>query len=447
MNRKLRGLIFTLPGIIIGAVGATSCNKLADAVGDLPGGPEICGKCGTIANGDFSVSGDAQLDGFFQAVGSLQNATASVQGDFEANILALATVYAVDASAGFDASLVDKVIAAIKLDVSTNLQGGLSVAYKPPACQASVDVSVQAQAKCEVKGGCDVKVDPGHASVKCEGTCSGGCSGGCTGEASCTVTAPTVNCEGTCEGSCELSAAAACDGTCHGKCSAGCSATDANGDCQGTCTGMCSGSCELKAAAKCTGTCHGSCHVEQGSAQCKGSVQCNGKCDAECSGGCQGSFEPPSASAKCDASAKCQAQAKAQAKASLECQPPRLDINYGFKAGVNASAQAEFTARLGQLKVRAGAIVQGAGKMTALITGKVDGKVVFDPSPVAELTDSLKGFADAKAIADFDIPAGRLLCVVPAFVEAGTALADVASSTGATISAQAKFVSYITTGM
>lgn len=444
MNRKLRGLIFTLPGILIGAVGATSCNKLADAAGGLT--DEICGPCGTIAKGDFSVSGDAQLDGFFQAVGTLQNATASVQGDFQANIVALANVYNVDASAGFDASLVDKVIAAIKADVSTNLQGGFNVVYKPPACQASVDVAVQAQAKCEVKGGCEAKVNPGMASVKCEGSCTGSCSGMCSGDLSCTVTAPTVNCEGTCEGSCELSAAASCDGTCHGKCMGTCSATDANGDCQGTCSGMCSGSCELKAAAKCMGTCHGSCHVNQGSAQCKGDVQCSGKCDADCSGSCEGSFEPPSASASCDASAKCQAQAKAQAKASLECQPPRLDINYGFKAGVKADAQAEFTARLGQLKVRAAAIVQGAGKMSALVTGKVDGKVVFDPSPVAELTASLKGFADAKAIADFDIPKGRLLCVVPAFVEAGTALGDIAKSTADTVSAQAKFVAYITTG-
>jgi modification target Cys-rich repeat protein len=444
MNRKLRGLFFTVPGIIIGVAGATSCDKLADAAGDL--NKEICGECGTIANGDFSVSGDAQLDGFFQAVGNLQNATATVQGDFEGNILALANVYGVG-QASFDASLTDKVIAAIKADVSANLQGGFNVVYKPPACQASVDVAVQAQAKCEVKGGCDAKVNPGHASVKCEGTCTGTCMGTCSGEASCTVTAPTVNCEGTCEGSCELSAAAMCDGTCHGKCNGTCSATDGNGQCQGSCTGgTCEGSCELKAAAKCTGTCHGSCHVDQGSAQCKGSVQCSGKCDADCSGSCEGSFEPPSASASCDASADCQAQAKAQAKASLECQPPRLDINYGFKAGVKADAQAEFTARLAQLKVRAGAIVQGAAKMTALVTGKVDGKVVFDPSPVAELTASLKGFANADAVAKFDIPKGRLLCVVPAFIEAGKALGDVATTTGNTVSAQAKFVTYITTG-
>jgi hypothetical protein len=442
MNRRLRGLIFTIPGFAMGVAGATSCDKIAQGVDPL----SVCGKCGTIASGDFSVSGDAQLDGFFQAVGNLQNATASIQGDFQANILALANVYGVDANAGFSAKLVDDVIAKIKADVMTNLSGGLKVVYKAPACQADVNVSVQAQAKCEAKAGCTAMVNPGNVSVKCNGTCSGSCSGKCSGDLSCTVTAPTVNCEGTCEGSCELSAAASCDGTCHGKCSAGCSATDANGDCQGSCAGMCTGSCELKAAAKCTGTCHGSCHVNQGSAQCMGNVQCSGSCDAQCSGGCQGDFDPPSASASCMASADCQAQAKAQAKASLTCQPPRLDIAYNFSAGVSAAAQADFVARLGQLKVRAAAIVQGAARMSALVTGKVDGQVVFNPSPVAELTTSIQGFAKADAVAHLDIPVGRLPCVVPAFVEAGQDLAKVASSTADTISAQAKFVGYITTG-
>jgi len=110
----------------------------------------------------------------------------SVQGDFQANILALANVYGVDATAGFNAALVDSVIAKIKADVSANLQGGITVAYKAPACQASVDVAVQAQAQCEAKANCDVKVDPGHATVSARASATGKCSGMCSGSASCT---------------------------------------------------------------------------------------------------------------------------------------------------------------------------------------------------------------------------------------------------------------------
>jgi hypothetical protein len=443
MKRKLRGLIFTIPGFVMGIAAATSCNDVKAITNNL----DVCGECGTIANGDFSVSGDAHLDGFFQAVGNLQNATASVQGDFQANIVALANLYAVpNASAGFSAGLVDGVINAIKADVKTNLQGGLKVVYQSPSCQADVDVSVQAQAKCEAKAGCTAMVNPGNVSVKCNGTCSGSCSGKCSGDLSCTVTTPTLNCEGTCEGSCELSAAASCDGTCHGKCSTGCSATDSNGDCQGSCMGTCMGSCEFKAAGKCMGTCHGSCHVNQGSAQCMGNVQCSGSCDAQCSGGCQGDFDPPSASVNCMASADCQAQAKAQAKASLTCQPPRLDIGYNFNAGVSAGAQADFVARLAQLKVRAAAIVQGAARMSALVSGKVDGQVVFNPSPVADLTASIQTLVSGDTIANLHIPVGRFPCVLPAFMEAVTDLGKIGSSTADTISAQAKFVAYITTG-
>jgi hypothetical protein len=444
MNRKLRGLFYTIPGVLLGAAGASSCSELASA---LPSSEGICGPCGTVATGDFSISGDAKLDGFFAAVGSLQNATASIQGDFEANILALAAVYNVNASAGFSAALVDQVIAAVKADITANVQGSLTVNYKPPQCSADVNVSGQAQAQCEAKGGCDAQVTPGSVSVKCEGTCSGKCSGECTGSASCVVKAPTVNCEGTCEGTCELSAAATCEGTCHGTCNGTCSATDANGQCQGSCTGgTCAGSCELKAAAKCTGTCHGSCVVEQGSAQCTAEAECKGSCSADCSGGCTGKVTPPSASASCDASAKCNAQASAQGNASLKCSPPSLDLSYGFKAGVNAAAQASFVARLGEFKARGTAIVQGAARLTALVDGKIDGKVVINPSPLAELKASVQGFASLDAIGSFDIPPGRLDCVVPAFAKAVTGLGEVATGVAGTISAQAKVVTLVTTG-
>ncbi len=446
MNRRLRGLFFTIPGIAIGVAGVASCNE------KIGTGPEIienwppCGPCGNVMVGDFDPSGDAMLDGFFQAVGNLQNATTSIQDDFQANIVALAHVYGVDARQSFDASLVDDVIGAIKDDVAQHLDGGLRVSYRSPSCQADVAVAAQAQARCEARAFCDVTANPGQTSVACAGTCNGTCSGQCSGELSCTVTAPTVNCEGTCEGVCELSEPASCDGICRGKCSDACGVTDANGDCQGSCGGTCTGSCELNTAGKCTGTCHGRCHVNQDSPQCTGAVQCSGKCDAQCSGGCQGDFEPPSASAMCAATAKCQAQAKAQAKAALACRPPRLDVAWAFKADANVADRAEFVARLGQLKVRAAAIVEGTARMSALVTGKVDGQVVFDPPPLTELAATLKGLAIADVIAKLDIPAQRLVCVVPAFAEAATVLAHVGSTTLDTINAQAKFVSYITTG-
>lgn len=438
MRKNKLGTIGLLAGGLIAGVGITAAQGCDAADG-------VCGPCGTIATGQLSIAGNAQLDGFFAAVASLQNATVSVNGDFEANIVALADVYGLG-KVEFSAALVDDLIAAIKADFAANLEGGIQVVYKPPACSANVDVSVSAQAKCEVEAKCDVMVDPGEVSVKCEGGCSGGCSGECSGEFSCEVQAPSIECTGKCEGSCTVEAGASCDGQCTGECDGTCSARDGEGNCAGKCDGMCKGTCQLSAAAECGGTCNGKCLVEQGSAQCTGEVSCRGSCNAECSGSCSGKATPPSASANCDASADCNAQASAQASASLECTPPSIDISYGFKADLDANLKAGFLARIGELKVRGVAIVQGFAKLGALVTGEVNGEVVFNPSPLVEITGSIQGIVDAGISGDLNIAAGRLPCVIPALQEAISVLGKIGGEVGGTLSGQAKFATFITTG-
>lgn len=401
---------------------------------------DICGPCGTLANGSLSISGSAKLDGFFNATATLTGATTRIRGEFDANILALADVYGL-AGAEVNADFVGQLVGAIKADISANVDGGLKITYKPPTCQANVSVAVDAQAKCEASASCDVQATPPTVEVECSGMCEGGCSGSCSGSLSCAVKAPSIACEGSCEGACEFTAAATCDGTCHGSCDAKCSATDANGQCNGRCDGKCDGSCEFAAAAKCDGMCNGTCLVEQGSAQCTAEAECRGSCDAKCSGGCKGEATPPSASADCEASADCQASASAQANASLECTPPSLDIGFAFNANVQADAQAQFVARIGELKVRGAAILQGAAKLKALVNGEIDGQVVFDPAPLAGLQASMKGIVSAGASGDLfaDVPKGRIACVIPAMTEAVNVLGKAAGEVGGTIQAQAMF--------
>lgn len=409
---------------------------------------ELCGPCGSIETGQLSISGNAQLDGFFSAVYTIDQATAKIRGDFEGNIVALADVYGVaGVEAGYSAQLLADLKTAITTDITANVDGGISIRYQGPECKASVDVAIEAQASCEVQAECEVEVDPGQVSVQCEGTCSGECSGDCSGDLSCAVTTPTVNCEGMCEGSCEIMGQAGCEGTCRGQCMGECSASDANGDCAGTCDGMCQGTCEISGSATCTGTCHGTCKVEQGSAQCTAEASCSGSCSADCSGECAGEFEPPSASADCEASADCKAQASAQANASVECTPPTLELDFAFAGGVSAEARAAFVARIGELKTRGVAILQGAANLEVLINGTVDGEVVFEVSPLVQLTTSIQGLISAGFEGGLDIPAGRLLCVLPAFEDSLTALGDVATGFSGTVSAQADFAAFITTGL
>ena len=433
----------TFLGLMIAGLGSTMAAGCGED-GGLPGTDNLCGPCGSIATGQLSIAGNAQLDGFFNAVYSFNGATGKIKSDFDADIRVLAEVWGYgEAGAEIDAAFVDGLVAKIKTDIAASVDGGLTVNYVPASCQANVNVAVQAQASCEASAECDVEVDAGEISVACEGTCSGSCSGSCSGEASCAVKTPTLNCEGTCEGACEIDGSATCEGTCRGTCTGECSLINADGDCAGECAGDCEGTCELTAKAQCNGTCHGTCYVDQGSAQCTAEAECAGSCDAECGGSCEGSFTPPSASADCDATADCEAQASAQASANLECTPPQLDISFTFNADLDGdgAAQAAFTAKMTELRVRGVAILQGMAKLSALITGEVEGEVVFNPAPVAQILGELNAVIDAGVSGDLDIPAGRLPCVVPALKEAANIMGGAAGEFTSTIEGQVQFAS------
>src|SRR5688572_28769590 len=146
MRKYLYGLVAIIVPTMLGATLTAGC---ADENGNstLPGG-DVCGPCGTVIDGDVGISGDARLDGFFKALGTLNNATLTIQTDFEANIRALAAVYDVELGATIDADAVGDLVARIETDVDASLEGGLQVVYQPPRCEASLNVAFEAQARC-----------------------------------------------------------------------------------------------------------------------------------------------------------------------------------------------------------------------------------------------------------------------------------------------------------
>jgi modification target Cys-rich repeat protein len=442
MKKSVIGLASLLLPALVGATATTGCDKVAEA------SEAACGPCGEVATGDVGISGNAKLDGFFAAVADLNKAQVAINADFEANIDELLATFGAEVAANADITAkVDALTAAIDAEVTANAKGALTINYVPPKCEANVSVAFSAQAQCEAKAECEVMADPGQVSVECSGTCEGSCEGTCTGGFKCEVSA-SGECSGSCEGSCQLEAAAVCEGTCKGDCSGTCSAYDGNQKCAGACDGMCTGTCELKAAAKCTGKCSGSCVVEA-MADCEGEApKCQGSCSGGCKGSCTGSATPPSASANCEATADCQAQAKAQGSANISCSPPKFEMGFEFKAGVDADAQAAFGAKLSALQVRGAAILQGFTKYQALIDGKVDGKVVFEPSPLAVVTGELEGVVSAgvKGKLFADIPAGRISCVIPALQKSVEMLGKIGTDAKANIAAQAKFAATLTGG-
>ncbi len=438
-----QGITLASIGLVIGtAAGMTALEGCGED------GP--CGPCGSIIEGQVSISGNAQLDGFFSAVADLGKITGSVQADFDANIRALAEIWGyadITADTAINADLVTGLMGHIRAEIQGSIDGGITLVYVPARCSANVSVAVEASAQCEAQAGCDVEVDPGEVSVTCEGTCSGSCSAGCSGGFKCEASAG-IACSGTCSGSCDLSAGGTCEGSCNGECMGGnCEVAGPNGgnDCAGRCDGTCRGTCELSAGGSCEGTCHGTCEADA-EFDCNGQPpQCNGSCEGECSGSCEGEARPPSASANCDASAKCEASASAQASANVECTPPSIDLRFNLAGNLSGNgdaavaARAEFQAKISALRVRGAAIMQGFAQLGALVNGRVEGELVFDPTPVARITSQFTAVISAAASGEFEIAPGRIDCVIPALEEAKDVLASVASETAGTLSAQASF--------
>jgi len=394
---------------------------------------KMCGPCGEVKMGDATISGDARLDGFFKAVGTLGNATASISGEFEAQVAELAAIFDVDIEGMSLEDAVAEVKAEINAEINASVSGGLRIKYEPPKCSANVSVAVDAQASCEAKAGCEVSAEcsGGELSVECSGQCTGGCDAECSG--SCSVEVSAV-CEGTCKGSCTMEAGGGCEGTCNGSCSGTCSLQDSEGNCKGECDGTCTGSCEPPSAGmECEGECHGECAVEA-SGSCEG--KCEGECSGSCSGGCEGTATPPSCSAEgsCEASADCQASASAEASASLECTPPSLEIDFDFDASLDANAQAAFLAKMKGFKVQMVAMVQGMTKLRALVDADYAAELGIQ-SPVVVLQGQIEGMLDAD-FGDFDVPAGKIPCLIPAFEDSIDIIASVTTDTVVVVQGQ-----------
>jgi hypothetical protein len=156
------------------------------------------------------------------------------------------------------------------------------VQAEPPVCQ------VDAQAKMQCEGACNVEVDPGQIVAQCEpARLSGYCQGRCVG---------------------------GCEGTCNGDCQGNCTMRDAAGRCVGRCDGTCSGSCDA--------TCHARCEGQWQAPRCEGMVR------------------PPSADAECNASCNARASFRAQ------CQPARVAVSVSQGAEMAGRLAATLQANL-----------------------------------------------------------------------------------------------------
>jgi hypothetical protein len=110
-----------------------------------------------------------------------------------------------------------------------------------------------------------------------------------------------------------------------------------------------------------------------------------------------------------------------------------LDISYEFKAGVDATAQADVMAKLDGFKVEMIGIIKGMAELKGLIEGNAE--LGIEP-PVVTIKTAVDGLISSVGSGKFTIAVGLLPCTVPAFKEAASVLSSLPGQMTATIEAQ-----------
>jgi len=391
MKRFNYGLIGIGIVAVLCMVSMQGCDNTDDGGGLLDDIADQCGfNCSAegVAEGNASISGIAEIDGFFAAVVEFNKATARISGKLNASLDAIAASVELEpGAAGAD------IAAAVDAKINAAVSGGLEVKAQPAKCEVSAEAVLDASAKC------DAEVDPGSAKVECSGSCEveASAEASCSGDAElvCRGTAPSLECSGTCTGSCQLEVAASCEGTCRGTCDGECSVQDASGQCSGKCEGKCEGECQMSAGGKCEGKCEGECEYTPPSGECEANakVECKASADAsvECEGRCNGEVTPPSVKAECEANVQ------AQASVSMECTPPSLEVVWNWSAELegDVDAQAEFKAWLQGFKTEISAMLAAQAEAEAVLDAG-GGLVDAAGNAVVSVVDGLKGDADFK---------------------------------------------------
>lgn len=109
--------------------------------------------CGPGSGSPGTPLGDGPLDALLDAADALHATTRTIDGQIDADLRALATLYGIDVSGGVHVP-VDQLVAAVKADVSANVQGNLKVTRPMDSCNADSQAGASALASCQREEGC-----------------------------------------------------------------------------------------------------------------------------------------------------------------------------------------------------------------------------------------------------------------------------------------------------
>jgi hypothetical protein len=430
---------------------------------------EACAPCGVPSEGAVNVSGDPRLDGLIEAIVRASQWGQRAESTYDASVDALAHAVGYSHEEGeggvLQASAADVDQIAALLRAALFEQAGVTTAIEvgTPRCAVDTELALARQISCEDASGCYI----GSGCDAALGSCTGLCVGRCATESgadgtdlcggSCWVDAGAAagGCLASCIGTCAGGTIGPCSGRCRGACDAPCSSYASDGTCDGACGGLCDGSCAAGTPIECDGQCTGSCRVAVDPvAGCAGT--CRGDCaSGVCDGACLGQLRPEGCDlpSRCAGVLACQETSKDLAWAYMTCDPVAVRVHVEIDAAFAGDAPA-LLALAARLETALAAFLDDYGRLSLLVDG-VDPAGEIGPSDLAEPADTAArpnaitdhatlvaaGVPDDRASlplfamraraswlstaatgGEYEIAAGTMPCVRPAFEEASVLL-------------------------
>ena len=315
--------------------------------------------CGDVTKGQTVLSGDSVLDAQLDAVRQLSDTIGKRTQAVEMASQKIAT--ALDLP---DDSSANTVATMLSSRISAQTEAGLMLRLGDRGCAIKLLRVGHSLRSCDPEGGGEL------GGLQCSGVCEPAAEGGCDGASSqgCRGVLVDSTCEGVCAGACEitLDSPATCEGTCNGTCDGTCT-DDGHGGCDGPCSGLCEGTCRALNNGACAGKCTGLCDTTT-DAEPACDAPLRAYCGVEdpdvisCNGDCFGGVAIDSGDALC------QSTALAVGQIVPRCEPPLIQLAFGFAAELSAEDQSALAAAVADLNAPIAALVTEGDRLDLLAT-------------------------------------------------------------------------------
>jgi hypothetical protein len=319
--------------------------------------------CGDVTKGQTVLTGDSVIDAELDAVRQLSDAIGKRTQAVEMAKQKIAS--ALDLPDDTSAS---NVATTLKTRIDMQTEMGLMLRLGDRGCAIRLLRVGHSLRSCDPEGGGEL------GELTCSGVCEPTAEGSCDGASSqgCRGVLVDSSCDGVCAGACEvtLDSPATCEGTCNGSCDGECT-DDGHGGCNGPCSGLCTGTCRALNNGTCGGKCTGLCDTtsdEEPACDAPLHPYC-GVEDPDaigCNGDCFGGADIDSGDALC------QSTALAVGKIAPRCEPPLIQLAFGFAAELPPADQSALASSVDDLNAPLAALVTEGDRLDLLGTATMD---------------------------------------------------------------------------